>query len=416
MGITAKGAWESVKRHFYELNRDIQNNDFTVVGIGDMAGDVFGNGMLLSRHIKLVGAFNHVHIFVDPNPEAEASFKERERLFNLPRSSWTDYDKKLISKGGGVFSRSAKSIPLSPEMQKVFGIKQTSIEPNDLIKAILKADVDLLWSAGIGTYVKSSTESNTSVGDRTNDATRVNANQLRCKVIGEGGNLGLTQLARVEYSLHGGKVYTDFIDNSGGVNCSDKEVNIKILLNNVVSAGDLTPKQRNELLSNMTDEVAKLVLRDNFLQTRAISLTASQALRAIELHARYINELEKTGKIDRTLEFLPDEKVLMEHKLMGKGLTQPGIAVLMCYSKTILKEQVLASEVPEEDYMNQILIGSFPKPLQERFSKQMQDHPLRREIIATRLSNIIVNEMGFTYVYRLQDETGASVAAIVRAT
>lgn len=415
MGITAKGAWESVKRHFYELNRDIQNNDFTVVGIGDMAGDVFGNGMLLSRHIKLVGAFNHIHIFVDPNPEAEASFKERERLFNLPRSNWTDYDKKLISKGGGIFSRSAKSIPVSPEMQKVFGIKQTSIEPNDLIKAILKADVDLLWSAGIGTYVKSSTESNTSVGDRTNDATRVNANQLRCKVIGEGGNLGLTQLARVEYSLHGGKVYTDFIDNSGGVNCSDKEVNIKILLNNVVSAGDLTPKQRNELLSNMTDEVAKLVLRDNFLQTRAISLTASQALRAIELHARYINELEKTGKIDRTLEFLPDEKVLMEHKLMGKGLTQPGIAVLMCYSKTILKEQVLASEVPEEDYMNQILIGSFPKPLQERFSKQMQDHPLRREIIATRLSNIIVNEMGFTYVYRLQDETGASVAAIVRA-
>ena len=415
MGITAKGAWESVKRHFYELDRDIYNNDFTVVGIGDMAGDVFGNGMLLSRHIKLVGAFNHMHIFIDPDPDAEKSFKERERLFYLPRSSWADYDKKLISKGGGVFNRSAKSIPVSPEMQKVFDIKQSSIEPNELIRAILKARVELLWSGGIGTYVKASTESNASVGDRTNDATRVNAKQLRCKVIGEGGNLGLTQLARSEYTLNGGMVYTDFIDNSGGVNCSDKEVNIKILLNSIVTAGDLTPKQRNELLSEMTDEVAKLVLRDNFLQTRAISLSASQAIRSLELQGRYINELERTGKIDRNLEFLPDEKALLERKLKGHGLGRPGIAVLMCYSKTLLKEQILASDVPEESYMNQILVGAFPKPLQERFSKQMQDHPLRREIIATRLSNIIVNEMGFTYVYRLQDETGAPVSAIVRA-
>ncbi|KTD75021.1 NAD-glutamate dehydrogenase [Legionella waltersii] len=415
MGITAKGAWESVKRHFYELNIDINKHDFTVVGIGDMAGDVFGNGMLLSKHIKLVGAFNHLHIFVDPNPNAEKSFAERERLFNLPRSNWTDYDSKLISKGGGVFNRNAKSIPVSPEMQKVFGIKQTVIEPNELIKAILKAEVDLLWSGGIGTYVKASTESNSSVGDKTNDATRVNANQLRCKVIGEGGNLGLTQLARVEYSLCGGMDFTDFIDNSGGVNCSDKEVNIKILLNSVVNAGDLTAKQRNELLSDMTDEVAKLVLRDNFLQTRAISLSSSQSLRSLELHSRYINELERTGKIDRSLEFLPDEKALMERKLKGKGLTRPGIAVLMCYSKTILKEQILASDVPEESYMSNVLITAFPKPLQERFSKQMQDHPLKREIIATRLSNIIVNEMGFTYVYRLQIETGAPVAAIVRA-
>lgn len=415
MGITAKGAWESVKRHFYELDIDIQNNDFTVVGIGDMAGDVFGNGMLLSKHIKLVGAFNHIHIFIDPNPDAEKSFKERERLFHLPRSNWTDYDKKLISKGGGVFNRNAKSIPVSPEMQKVFGIKQTAIEPNELIKTILKAKVDLLWSGGIGTYVKSSTETDASVGDRANDATRVNARQLRCKVVGEGGNLGLTQLARVEYTSHGGMVYTDFIDNSGGVNCSDKEVNIKILLNTIVAAGDLTNKQRNELLGEMTDEVSKLVLRDNFLQTRAISLSASQAIRSLELQGRYINELERTGKIDRNLEFLPDEKALIERKLSGQGLGRPGIAVLMCYSKTILKEQILASDVPEESYMNQVLINSFPKPLQERFSKQMQDHPLRREIIATRLSNIINNEMGFTYVYRLQDETGAPVSAIVRA-
>lgn len=415
MGITAKGAWESVKRHFYELNMDIQNNDFTVVGIGDMAGDVFGNGMLLSKHIKLIGAFNHVHIFVDPDPNAEISYKERERLFRLPRSNWTDYDKKLISNGGGVFNRNAKSIPVSKEMQEVFGIKHTEIEPNDLIKTILKAKVDLLWSGGIGTYIKASSESNTHVGDRANDATRVNAKQLRCKVIGEGGNLGLTQLARMEYSLNGGLVYTDFIDNSGGVNCSDKEVNIKILLNGIVASGDLTPKQRNELLSDMTEEVAKLVLRDNFLQTRAISLCASQTMQALELQSRYIRELERTGKIDRTLEFLPDDKSLQERKLTGQGLGRPGIAVLMCYSKSILKEQILASGVPEERYMEQFLVNSFPKPLQERFSRQMQDHPLKREIIATKLSNIIVNEMGFTFIYRLQDETGAPVSAIVRA-
>lgn len=415
MGITAKGAWESVKRHFYELNKDIENSDFTVVGIGDMAGDVFGNGMLLSRHIKLVGAFNHIHIFIDPEPNAERSFQERERLFNLPRSSWEDYDKKLISKGGGVFNRNAKSIPVSNEMQQVFAIKQTEIEPNELIKAILKAKVDLLWSGGIGTYVKASTESNLSVGDRANDATRINAKQLRCKVVGEGGNLGLTQLARVEYTLNGGMVYTDFIDNSGGVNCSDKEVNIKILLNGIVANGDLSVKQRNELLTQMTDEVSHLVLRDNFLQTRAISLSASQALQSLELQGRYIKELERNGKIDRNLEFLPDDKALHERKLMGQGLGRPGIAVLMCYSKSLLKEEILASGVPEESYMEQFLISSFPKPLQEKFSKQMQDHPLKREIIATKLSNIIVNEMGFTYVYRLQDETGAPVSAIVRA-
>ena len=371
--------------------------------------------MLLSRHIRLVGAFNHMHIFIDPSPDAEISFKERERLFNLPRSTWADYDKTLISKGGGVFNRSAKSIPVSREMQEVFGIKHEEIEPNELIRTILKAKVDLLWSAGIGTYVKSSTESNASVGDRANDATRVNAKHLRCKVVGEGGNLGLTQLARMEYSLHGGMVFTDFIDNSGGVNCSDKEVNIKILLNNIVSVGDLTPKQRNELLSEMTDEVSKLVLRDNFLQTRAISLSASQAQQGLELQGRYIRELERAGKIDRALEFLPDDKALQERKLMGQGLGRPGIAVLMCYSKSLLKEQILASGVPEESYMEQFLISSFPKPLQERYAQQMQEHPLKREIIATKLSNIIINEMGFTFIYRLQDETGAPVSAIVKA-
>lgn len=415
MGITAKGAWESVKRHFYEMDKNIQREDFTVVGIGDMAGDVFGNGMLLSKHIKLVAAFNHLHIFIDPDPDPKISFKERERLFKLPRSAWTDYDKKLISKGGGVFNRNAKSISVSKEMKALFGIKQANIEPNELIRNILCAQVDLLLSAGIGTFVKAHTETNLDVGDRTNDSIRINANKLRCKVVGEGGNLGLTQLARVEYASNGGLIYTDFIDNSAGVSCSDKEVNIKILLNMIVEAGDLTFKHRNKLLAEMTDEVAKLVLNENYLQTRAISLIATQANRSIELHRRYINELEHLGKLDRNLEFLPDEKALQERKLSGKGLTRPGIAVLFCYSKIILKEAILPSDVPEDPYLKQFLLRSFPKPLRERFSKQMQDHPLKREIIATKLSNLIINEMGFTFVYRLQDETGAPVSAIVRA-
>ncbi|STX51725.1 NAD-glutamate dehydrogenase [Legionella busanensis] len=415
MGITARGAWESVKRHFYEMNVDINKTDFTVVGIGDMSGDVFGNGMLLSKHIKLVAAFNHVHIFIDPHPDTEVSFQERARLFHLPRSTWMDYQKKLISKGGGVFNRTAKSIPVSKEMKQVFDITVNEIEPNELIKVILKARVDLLWSAGIGTFVKAQNESHIDVGDRTNDATRINANQLRCKVVAEGGNLGLTQLARVEYALNNGLIYTDFIDNSAGVSCSDKEVNIKILLNSIVTAGDLTFKQRNELLSEMTGEVASLVLADNFMQTRAISLTAGQGLRTFELHNRYINELERTGKIDRAVEFLPTEKLLIERKLMGKGLTTPTISVLLCYSKMILKEQILASDVPEDSYLKALLINYFPKPLQEKFSKEMQDHPLKREIIATKLSNIILNEMSFVFIFRMQEETGASVAAIVRA-
>ncbi len=415
MGITAKGAWESVKRHFYEMNVDINTTDFTVVGIGDMAGDVFGNGMLLSPHIKLIAAFNHLHIFIDPSPNPELSLAERKRLFDLPRSSWADYDKKLISKGGGVFNRNAKSIVVSKEMKQAFGIKQTAIEPNELIRLILRAKVDLLWSAGIGTFVKAHAETNAEVGDRTNDAIRINAKQLRCKVVAEGGNLGFTQLARIEYSLNGGLIYTDFIDNSAGVSCSDKEVNIKILLNSIVAAGDLTFKQRNELLAAMTDEVARLVLRENYLQTSAINLASSQALRSVELHSRYITELERAGKLDRALEFLPNEKLLMEQKLIGKGLSNPGIATLLCYSKIILKEAILNSDVPEDPYLKQFLVNSFPKPLQERFSKEMQQHPLKREIIATKLSNIIINEMGFSFVYRMQDETGAPVSAIVRA-
>lgn len=415
MGITAKGAWESVNRHFYQLGVDINTTDFTVVGIGDMAGDVFGNGMLLSKHIKLVAAFNHMHIFIDPTPDAALSFVERERLFNLPRSTWADYDKKLISAGGGVFNRNVKSIVISKEMKKTFGIKQETIEPNELIKILLKAKVDLLWSAGIGTFVKAQSETNTDVGDRTNDAIRINGKQLRCKIVGEGGNLGLTQLGRIEYALHGGLIYTDFIDNSAGVSCSDKEVNIKILLNGIASAGKLSSVQRVKLLSEMTEEVAHLVLRENYLQTSAISLTATQVSRAVELHSRYMNELSRTGKLDRKLEYLPEDKAFMERKLIGRGLTTPEISVLSCYSKIILKEAILASDVPEDPYMEQFLIASFPKPLQKRFSKEMQTHPLKREIIATKLSNIIVNEMGFAFVYRLQDETGASISAIVCA-
>ena len=415
MGITAKGAWESVKRHFYQLNVDINTTDFTVVGIGDMAGDVFGNGMLLSKHIKLVAAFNHMHIFVDPTPDPLVSFQERERMFNLPRSTWADYDKTLISKGGGVFNRNVKSIVISNEMKQAFGIKHDSIEPNELIKLLLKAKVDLLWSAGIGTFVKAQSETNADVGDRTNDAIRINGKQLRCKIVGEGGNLGLTQLARVEYALRGGLIYTDFIDNSAGVSCSDKEVNIKILLNGIALSGELTSEQRVKLLSEMTDEVAQLVLRENYLQTSAISLSATQVLRAAELHGRYMNELTRTGKLDRRLEFLPEEKVLMDRKLIDRGLTTPEIAVLLCYSKILLKEDILASDVPEDLYLERLLIESFPKPLQQRYSKEMQSHPLKREIIATKLGNIIVNEMGFSFIYRLKDETGASTASIVRA-
>lgn len=413
MGITARGAWESVRRHFYEMGRDF-SKDFTVVGIGDMAGDVFGNGMLLSEHIKLVAAFNHMHIFIDPMPDPKLSFKERERLFYLPRSTWADYDEACISSGGGVFERSSKSIPLSKEMKALLGIKKNEIEPNECIRLLLQANVDMLWSAGIGTFVKGEQETHADVGDRANDATRVDAKQLRCKLIGEGGNLGLTQQARIEYALNGGLVYTDFIDNSAGVNCSDKEVNIKILLNSVMSQGDLTIKQRNALLASMTEEVAALVLQDNIGQTRAISLAASQP-KAIDLHIRYIHALEQAGKLDRKIENIPDDKALMEHKLLGKGLGLPSISALQCYSKILLKEQLLETDLPEDAFLDQVLVQAFPKKLHASYEEAMKAHPLRREIIVTKLSNMLVNEMGFTFVYRIRDETGASVAAIVRA-
>jgi glutamate dehydrogenase len=415
MGITARGAWECVKDHFQEMGFDIQTNDFTVVGIGDMAGDVFGNGMLLSNHIRLIAAFNHMHIFVDPDPDALTSFMERQRLFNLPRSTWADYNSELISKGGKVYSRAAKSIDLSPEIQRALDFYQDRVDPNELIRAILKAPVDLFWNGGIGTYVKSTIESNLVVGDRTNDAVRINGAELRCKVVGEGGNLGFTQLGRVEYAKLGGRLNTDAIDNSGGVNCSDNEVNIKILLNEAVEFGDLTEKQRNEILAELQDEVAELVLKNNRQQARAITVASSQAIENVNMHGRLIQEMVKVGKLDRVLESLPDQEELANRKQFRIGLTRPEIAVLMAYSKTSLKESLLASDLPEDPYFLQDLERAFPIPLQTRFKQYMPQHRLKREIIATQISNAAINEMGISFISRLQDETGSLPSDIIRA-
>ncbi|OIZ99475.1 NAD-glutamate dehydrogenase [Rickettsiella grylli] len=415
MGITARGAWESVRRHCRALGLNPDKDDFTVVGIGDMSGDVFGNGMLLSRHIKLVAAFNHLHIFIDPNPCPEKSFEERKRLFHLPRSTWKDYNAHLLSKGGGIFLRSQKSIVLSSEIKKLLDIHQDSIAPDGLIRALLKANVDLLWNGGIGTYVKASNERNADVGDRTNDNLRIDAKELRCRIVAEGGNLGLTQLGRVEYALNGGLIYTDFIDNSAGVDCSDHEVNCKILLNAVVTAGEMSFEERNTLLAEMTDEIAKLVLYDNYCQTRTISLAAMHAQQELEFHRRYIQELEQHGKLNRALEFLPDEKALLERKAMGKGLTSPEIAVLLAYTKMWVKTELLEEHSLEEDYLKRVLESAFPKPLRGRFSQFMQHHSLRREIIATKISNAMVNDMGITFVFRLKTEIGADIASIARA-
>lgn len=415
MGITARGAWESVKRHFHEINLDVQTQNFTVLGIGDMSGDVFGNGMLQSRHIQLIAAFNHQHIFLDPNPESEASFLERERLFNLPRSSWTDYSEAVISRGGGVFKRSAKSIKISPEVKERFGLNKDVFVPNELIKALLQSRFDLLWNGGIGTYVKASDETHADAGDRSNDAVRVDGRDLQCRVVGEGGNLGFTQLSRVEYSLKGGIGFTDFIDNAGGVNCSDHEVNIKILLDDVVRSGDLTEKQRNQFLEAMTQEVGKLVIDDNYSQTRAISLAASRAQQTLDEHRLFIYELERMGHLDRALEYLPNEEELNERKANGQGLTRPEISILFAYSKIFLKEELLNSDLPEDRSVLCELESEFPKALQEKFYNEMLNHKLKREIIATRLSSSIINTMGFTFIKRLYDETGSSCSDIARA-
>lgn len=415
MGITARGAWESVKRHFRELEIDLNQHDFTVVGIGDMSGDVFGNGMLQSKHIKLVAAFNHLHVFLDPNPNAAVSYEERRRLFNLPRSTWMDYDVNLISTGGGVYSRSAKSIKITPEMKTILDIDADQMTPNELIRALLKAPVDLIWNGGIGTYVKSTEQTHADVGDRANDGIRIDGHEVRARVIAEGGNLGLTQLGRIEYSLNGGTLYTDFVDNSAGVDCSDHEVNIKILLNTLITEQKMTLIERNKLLEDMTDEVAQLVLRDNYEQTQMLSLEASVAPLTIDLFIRYMAELEKNGRLNRQLESLPDEKALLERKTNGQGLSRPETAVLLAYSKMYLKQDILNSDVPEDPYFVKHLQMAFPKILCEKYLPQMKEHSLRREIIATQLGKTVADHMGINFVERLQRETGASISFIMRA-
>ncbi|MEO5672665.1 MAG: NAD-glutamate dehydrogenase, partial [Ramlibacter sp.] len=415
MGITARGAWESVKRHFREIGIDIQASDFTVAGVGDMSGDVFGNGMLLSSHIRLVAAFDHRHIFLDPAPQAAASFVERQRLFALPRSSWAEYDAKLISAGGGVWARSEKSIPISPQAQAALGITADRLTATELVAAILKAPVDLLYNGGIGTYVKSSQESHTDVGDRANDALRINGNELRCKVVGEGGNLGFTQRGRVEAALSGVRLYTDAIDNSAGVDTSDHEVNIKILLGLVVAEGKLTLEQRNAFLPTMTDDVAALVLRDNYFQTQALSVGRHLGAGQLDDQARFMRFLEKNGRLSRAIEFLPSDEELAERKARGLGLTTPEQAVLLAYSKMWLSDELVSSDVPEDPWIGTALVRYFPPALREKFGAYIPSHPLRREIIATHVLNSMVNRVGPTFVHQMSELTGATPAQVVRA-
>ncbi|MEP1552134.1 MAG: NAD-glutamate dehydrogenase [Paraglaciecola sp.] len=415
MGITARGAWESVKRHFREMGKDCQTTDFTCVAVGDMAGDVFGNGMLLSKHTKLVVAFNHLNIFFDPDPNIETSYAERKRLFENPSLGWDDYDKSIISKGGDIFSRSAKSIKLSPEMKKSLGTKQASMTPNELIHAVLKMPVDLLWNGGIGTYVKSSKETHAQVGDRANDDVRVNGNELKAKIIGEGGNLGATQLGRIEFAESGGRVNTDFIDNVGGVDCSDNEVNIKILLNTLVSSGDLTVKQRNNLLYEMTDEVGDLVIQDCYRQTESISISKLGGVGQLREQLRFIHGLEREGYLNRELEFIPTDDEISDRLAKSAGLTRPELSVLIAYGKMVMKEQFNIPSITDNPYHGKLLIEAFPVKLQQTFSSQMQQHPLRSEIIATKLTNNIINDLGMNYVFRIQEETGAAVDEIANS-
>ncbi|MCW8916854.1 MAG: NAD-glutamate dehydrogenase [Magnetovibrio sp.] len=415
MGITARGGWESVKRHFRELGVNTQTEDFTCVGVGDMSGDVFGNGMLLSEHICLRAAFNHLHIFIDPKPNAAKSFKERKRLFEMPRSSWTDYDTKLISKGGGVFDRSAKTISLSKEMKAMLGVSMDKLSPNELIRHILKMETDLLWFGGIGTYIKASSESHLDAGDRTNDAVRVNGDDVRAKVIGEGANLGCTQRARVEYALAGGRMNTDAIDNSAGVDCSDHEVNIKILLDSLVAQKKLTERTRNSLLERMTDEVGSLVLWDNYEQTQAISTIIARGTDLVDHQIRLMRMLEKSDRLNRDVEFLPDDETLNERTVSGQGLTRPEVSVLISYSKIWLYDEMLASSLPDEPYLNRDLQRYFPTPLQKKYANAIDEHRLRREIIATRVTNSMINRVGGTFVSQLMEKTGMKPVDIARA-
>ncbi|MEP1122922.1 MAG: NAD-glutamate dehydrogenase [Ilumatobacter sp.] len=417
MGITARGAWESVRRHARVIGKDVDTDEMTVVGVGDMSGDVFGNGMLLSAHLKIVAAFDHRHVFLDPDPDPAASHEERARLFELPRSSWADYDSALISSGGGVHPRSAKSIEITDAVRDALGIDDgiVSLRPDELISAILRAPVDLLWNGGIGTYVKASTESHEAVGDRANDSLRVDATDLRCRIVGEGGNLGLTQLARVEYAMAGGYIYADAIDNSAGVDCSDHEVNIKIVLDQLVRDGDLTVKQRNDLLVEMTGEVAELVLDDNRAQTLALMIARGQALPMVNVHARYLDALENDGVLDRSLEFLPTDKQIAERQSAGSGLRAPEFAVMIAYTKNVDIDEILATDLPESPVLEADLLAYFPTALRERFPDALRRHRLRREIVTTGLVNNMVNLAGISFDHRMTEDSGASVPDVARA-
>jgi glutamate dehydrogenase len=420
MGITARGAWESVKRHFRELGTDVQSTDFTVVGIGDMSGDVFGNAMLLSAHTKLVAAFDHRHVFLDPHPDPEASLAERRRLFEKDGSSWADYEPSLISEGGGVHDRTAKSVRITEEVRDVLAIDADELAPHELIRAILRAPADLLFNGGIGTYVKASDESHGDVGDKANDSVRVDARELRCRVVGEGGNLGFTQRGRIEYALSGGpggdggKIYTDSIDNVAGVNTSDHEVNIKILLDSVVSDGELQEDERNGLLMEMSDAVADQVLYAGYTQTQAISLAMCQAPPMIDVHARLIRRLEQAAGLDRGLEFLPDDETISDRKAAHQGLIGPELAIVMAYCKIYLYARLLDSDLPQDEYLAQDLERYFPPPLPERYAEQMREHRLRREIVATVVANQLVDRAGTTFAFRLGEETGASPYMLAR--
>ena len=415
MGITARGAWEAVKRHFRELGRDIQSEPFTVVGVGDMSGDVFGNGMLLSKATKLMAAFDHRHIFIDPDPDPESSWKERARMFDLPRSSWADYNKSLISKGGGIFPRTVKEIALTPEIKKLAGIAKDKATPAELMKALLKADVDLLWFGGIGTYVKASGQTNLDVGDRANDAIRVNGADIRAKVVGEGANLGCTQLGRVEYALKGGRINTDAIDNSAGVDTSDHEVNLKILLATPQRRGKLSMDARDTLLTEMTDDVAALVLEDNYEQTKALSVAQSRGIKDLDAQARFMRDLEKRGKLDRAVEFLPSDEEMRKRGQDGKGLTRPELAVLLAYAKLDLDAEILASDLPDDPYFESTLAAYFPEAVVKRFPDALKQHRLRREIISTVLANRIVNLAGPVFIHRVKEISSAPAARVARA-
>ncbi|MEK6438669.1 NAD-glutamate dehydrogenase [Pseudonocardia sp. T1-2H] len=417
MGITAKGAWESVKRHFLELGVDTQSQEITVVGVGDMSGDVFGNGMLLSEHIRLVAAFDHRHVFVDPTPDAARGFAERARLFALPRSSWDDYDRSAISPGGGVWPRTAKSVPVGPEMREALGLPAhvTRLSPPELIHAILLSPADLLWNGGIGTYVKASTETHAAAGDKANDAIRVDGRELRVKVVGEGGNLGLTQRGRIEFARAGGRVNTDAIDNSAGVDCSDHEVNIKILLDRLVAAGQLGHEDRNALLVEMTDEVSALVLQDNVDQNAVLGVGRSHAGEMANVHARLVADLEERTGLDRALEVLPDQARFAALEAAGEGLSSPSFSTLLAHTKLDLTHRLLDTELPEVPAFAARLAEYFPRPLRARFADAISRHPLRREIVGTMLVNEMVDGGGLTYTFRLGEETSAGPSDAVRA-